>query len=257
MVAEGVWIVCLGLAAGACAASLGCVVGSRYAAEADPDNVNWRWLVRAWSCETCGVRLAAWRTLPAVGGWLARAAGGCRVCGGSGRLAWPLVEAAGAAVVCVLALQSGWEGLGVGCLLVGTSAAVLAADLECAVVPPGLAVPLLWSGLLVGPAGGAAGLAWAAAWGAVVWVLVIAGEARGRLWIGRGDIAVVASVGAWAGSASMIAVAGACGCCAVAGWLSRDRGSPLAPFVVMVMWAAVAAIELQVTDRLGALGFGL
>ena len=256
MAVEGAWIGLAGLVLGACVASFGCVVGSRYAAEVDPDSVKWRWLTRAWACEGCGMRLVAWRTVPGLGGWLARAAGGCPACGSSGRLAWPVVEIGGGAVVCLLAMQSGWVGLGMGCLLAGTGAAVLAADLECEVVPPGLAVPLLWSGLLAGPVSAATGVAWAAAWGALVWMLAVVGEVRGRLWIGRGDIAVLAAAGAWTGSISTVAVAGACGCCAAVSWLGRDGGSPLAPFVVAWTWVAVIAAELKVADLLGVPGFG-
>ena len=217
MAAEGVWVVWIGLAAGACAASLGCVVGSRYAAEVDPDNVNWQWLTRAWSCETCGVRLAAWRTVPAVGGWLARAAGGCR---GVRRLGPPGVAPGGGgwrcsrlragAAVGVGRARCGLPAGGHGCRGAGRRSRV------CRGAAGGWAVPLLWSGLLVGPAGrgrrGSRGLRPGARWSGC-WSLPV------RHGDGCGSAGAISRWwppwGAWAGSASMIAVAGACGCCAV------------------------------------------
>ncbi|MFN2370288.1 MAG: A24 family peptidase [Candidatus Krumholzibacteriia bacterium] len=243
----GVATVLLAGCLGACAGSFATVLVHRL-----PRGLGW---VRGRSrCPRCGA-VVAWRDNVPLLGWLARR-GRCRDCGGAIPRSYPALELAGAvlAMVAVARLGPGPGALRVFLFLwLLLVAAVI--DARWRIIPPGLTLSGLASGLALAPWGGP-GLA-AAAVGALVGGGVLAALAaayrrlRGRHGLGGGDVALLAMIGAhlgpW-GALASLGLGALLGTAAVLPLLGRrDRFYPV-PFGPFL--AAAAAVVLAWGPRL-------
>ena len=155
-------------------------------------------------CPVCRAPVAAKDKVPVLS-WLALR-GRCRHCAARIALRYPLVEAAGAALLLTAFGYWGYSSTAIGyyALLMALLALALI-DFDTLLLPDQITLPLLWCGLAAalwlegGPSlaeaviGGAAGylVLWAFYWGHRL--------VTGREGMGRGDFKLLAALGAWLG----------------------------------------------------------
>jgi leader peptidase (prepilin peptidase) / N-methyltransferase len=200
-------------------------------------------------CDACGVALRA-RDLVPVLSWLA-AGGRCRYC--KQPLGWfyPGVELAALAVALTAVLIDGGQTAWLDCLLGWWLLALGWIDLRSWLLPDVLTLPLIIVGLAVTVAldpdqltqhavGAALGFLGLAAIAALYRAL------RGREGLGGGDAKLLASSGAWLGTAALppvillaaLSALAAAGCLRLAGIrLGRYTALPFGPFLAFSTWA--------------------
>jgi leader peptidase (prepilin peptidase)/N-methyltransferase len=200
-------------------------------------------------CDACGVALRA-RDLVPVLSWLA-AGGRCRYC--KQPLGWfyPGVELAALAVALTAVLIDGGQTAWLDCLLGWWLLALGWIDLRSWLLPDVLTLPLIIVGLAVTVAldpdqltqhavGAALGFLGLAAIAALYRAL------RGREGLGGGDAKLLASSGAWLGTAALppvillaaLSALAAAGCLRLAGIrLGRYSALPFGPFLAFSTWA--------------------
>ncbi|MBV9861970.1 MAG: prepilin peptidase [Alphaproteobacteria bacterium] len=199
-------------------------------------------------CPACGARLAA-RDLVPLASWLALR-GRCRHCRARIGLFYPGIELAAVAVALSAAtVASGWNLLAT-CLFGWTLLALALIDWREFLLPDALTLPLIPAGLALAwldapetildrVAGVAAGfsLFWLIAAGYRRW--------RGRDGLGRGDIKLMAGLGAWVGASGVPSLMLAAALLALAVTLIRrafgerltavDR-IPFGPYLAAAAW---------------------
>jgi leader peptidase (prepilin peptidase)/N-methyltransferase len=206
-------------------------------------------LVRTGShCPHCKHPLSALENIPLLS-WLALR-GRCRHCGAPISVQYPLVEAATAVASAVVAWRYGFD-LRLAAALVLTWMLIAAAgiDLRTQLLPDQLTLPLLWIGLLISlvplfvemsSAILGATLGYLSLW-SVYWVFRIA---TGKEGMGYGDFKLLAALGAWMGTASLLPVVllsslvGACIGGALLALRGKDRNTPIpfGPFIAAAGW---------------------
>jgi leader peptidase (prepilin peptidase)/N-methyltransferase len=218
-------------------------------------------LVRTRShCPHCGHALSAFENVPLVS-WLALR-GRCRHCGK--RISWqyPLVELLGAVASALVAWRFGFEWQ-LAAALVFTWILIAAAgiDARTQLLPDQLTLPLLWIGLLVSllplfvemsQAILGAAFGYLSLW-LVFWLFKLA---TGKEGMGYGDFKLLAALGAWMGTASLLPIillsslVGALVGGAILLLRGQDRSTPIpfGPFIAAAGW-----LWLVFGDRLGAL----
>jgi leader peptidase (prepilin peptidase)/N-methyltransferase len=160
------------------------------------------WLPRS-ACPKCGHPITALENIPLVSWlWLR---GRCSVCGAPIGARYPLVELLTALLSTAAAWKWGVSMQTVGALLLVWSLVTLAfIDLDTALLPDSLTLPLVWLGLLFNLGGHFASLPDAVT-GAVAGYLVLWSVywlfklATGKEGMGYGDFKLLAALGAWLG----------------------------------------------------------
>ncbi|MBV8046596.1 MAG: prepilin peptidase [Paludibacterium sp.] len=201
-------------------------------------------------CPRCGQTLRARHLVPLLS-WLALR-GRCGFCRGAISSRYPLVEGATALLFGWLAWREAdpWllaGGLGLSACLV----ALAVIDWETGLLPDGLTLPLLWSGLLFNLHGARAPLAeavlGAAAGYGALWALYwLHRLASGREGLGYGDFKLLAALGAWLGWRAlptlvlMSALTGLCaaGILMLFGRMSRRDALPFGPYLALSGWVS-------------------
>jgi leader peptidase (prepilin peptidase)/N-methyltransferase len=214
-------------------------------------------------CPACAHQLAWYENVPLLG-WL-RLKGRCSSCGTQISARYPAVEAVTAIMFAAVAWRFGAQ---MQTLLWSAFAAVLLAlaliDWDTTVLPDGLTLPLLWSGMV------AAALGWtitlpAALWGAVVgylslwsvyWLFKLA---TGKEGMGYGDFKLLAALGAWLGWQMIVPIlllASVIGAAVgivmkLAGTLREGRYVPFGPFLAGAALVVMFAGAPTVLDWIG------
>ena len=153
-------------------------------------------------CPACGTAIK-WRDNVPVLGYLALG-GRCRACRGRISPAYPIVEAATAAVFVLQYLHLGWTPLLAVRLAFSCAMIVLfAVDLEHQVLPNAITLPGIVVGLaasLVLPPGWRSALIGVLVGGGVLWMIAeVYLRARGIEGMGMGDVKMLAMIGAFLG----------------------------------------------------------
>ena len=212
------------------------------------------------SCPACGQSIAWRHNVPLVSWLLLR--GRCRDCNEPISCRYPCVEALTMALSLFVVHVWGWQWLTVALLFFTWSLIALAViDLETALLPDQITLPLLWGGLLsailfeqVAPNEAIAG----AVFGYLtLWSLRWAFKGiTGKEGMGHGDFKLFAALGAWLGVAALPAVAllaslsGLVYALALMGFktVSREVPIPFGPFLASAGW-----VTLMFRDELAIL----
>ena len=154
-------------------------------------------------CPACGHQLAWHENVPLVG-WL-RLKGRCAACSARISPRYPVIEFATATLFAAIAWRFGPQPVTLlWCAFAAILLALAMIDWDTTLLPDGLTLPLLWSGLV------AAALGWTVAlptalWGAVAgylslwsvyWLFKLT---TGKEGMGYGDFKLLAALGAWLG----------------------------------------------------------
>jgi leader peptidase (prepilin peptidase)/N-methyltransferase len=161
-------------------------------------------------CPHCKHRLSVFENIPLIS-WIALR-GRCRHCGIAISIQYPLVELLTAVCTAIVVWKFGvgWE-TAAGLALTWTLIALAGIDLRTQLLPDQLTLPLLWLGLLLALvpvfvdsrasiAGAAIG--YLSLW-SVYWLFKLA---TGKEGMGYGDFKLLAALGAWMGTASLIPI---------------------------------------------------
>jgi leader peptidase (prepilin peptidase)/N-methyltransferase len=210
------------------------------------------------ACPACKAPIPAWRNIPVVSWLLLR--GRCAACRAPISARYPVVELATAVLSACVAWHFGF-GIAAACGL-GITWALLALtgiDFDHQLLPDGITLPLLWSGLLaavvIGPVAGSAlpvapadAVLGAAAGYLSLWLVYHAFRlVTGKEGMGYGDFKLYAALGAWLGWKPLpliILLSAATG--AVVGIMlilvrGRDRNIPIpfGPYLAAAGWIAM------------------
>jgi len=210
------------------------------------------------ACPNCKVPIKSWQNIPVVSWLILR--GRCAGCGTNISMRYPLVEIATALLSAAVAWHFGF-GAAAACALWVTWAliALTGIDIDHQLLPDGITLPLLWTGLLaavvIGPVHGVAlpvspqnAIIGAVAGYLSLWLVFHAFRLiTGKEGMGYGDFKLFAALGAWLGwkvlplviilSAATGAVIGI-GMIALRG---RDRSAPMpfGPYLAAAGWLAM------------------
>lgn len=194
-------------------------------------------------CPACGNRIPLLQNIPLVSFAVLR--GRCSACRWRIPVRYPIVEAGGALVAGVAAMQFGVGAAAAGACLLGWGLlAAGAIDLETRLLPDAITIPLLWSGLAFNLSGTFAPL-WDCVIGAmagyvILWVVYQGFRLlTGRDGMGYGDFKLLALLGAWLGWQALPAIlllaslaAAIVGMTLLAcGRTSRDTPLPFGPYL--------------------------
>ena len=194
-------------------------------------------------CPACGNRISLLENIPLVSFAVLR--GRCSACRWRIPIRYPIVEAGGALVAGVAAMQFGVGAAAAGACLLGWGLlAAGAIDLETRLLPDAITIPLLWSGLAFNLIGTFAPL-WDCVIGAmagyvILWVVYQGFRLlTGRDGMGYGDFKLLALLGAWLGWQALPAIlllaslaAAIAGMTLLArGRISRDTPLPFGPYL--------------------------
>ena len=194
-------------------------------------------------CPACGNRISLLENIPLVSFAVLR--GRCSACRWRIPIRYPIVEAGGALVAGVAAMQFGVGAAAAGACLLGWGLlAASAIDLETRLLPDAITMPLLWSGLAFNLNGTFAPLRdcviGAMAGYVVLWVVYQGFRLlTGREGMGYGDFKLFALLGAWLGWQALPAIlllaslaAAVAGMALLArGRASRDTPLPFGPYL--------------------------
>lgn len=225
------------------------------------------------ACPTCKAPISAWQNIPVISWLLLR--GNCASCRTSISVRYPLVELATG----VLSASVAWHfgvGTAAACSLLITWAlvALTGIDIDHQLLPDGITLPLMWSGLmaavLIGPLAGSPmpvsardAILGAAAGYLSLW-LVFHGFRliTGKEGMGYGDFKLFAALGAWLGWKLLpliMLLSAATG--AVIGILmivlrGRDRAAPMpfGPYLAAAGWLAMMYGDTLVSGYLRVSG---
>ena len=195
------------------------------------------------ACPACGNRISFLENIPLVSFVMLR--GRCSACRWRIPIRYPIVEAGGALVAGVAAMQFGVGAAAAGACLLGWGLlAAGAIDLETRLLPDAITMPLLWSGLAFNLNGTFAPLRdcviGAMAGYVILWVVYQGFRLlTGRDGMGYGDFKLFALLGAWLGWQALPAIlllaslaAAIAGMILLAcGRISRDTPLPFGPYL--------------------------
>ena len=210
------------------------------------------------ACPNCKAPIKSWQNIPVVSWMILR--GRCAGCGTKISMRYPLVEIATALLSAAVAWHFGFSAAA-ACALWVTWAliALTGIDIDHQLLPDGITLPLLWTGLLaavvIGPVHGVAlpvspqnAIIGAVAGYLSLWLVFHAFRLiTGKEGMGYGDFKLFAALGAWLGwkvlplviilSAATGAVIGI-GMIALRG---RDRSAPMpfGPYLAAAGWLAM------------------
>jgi len=210
------------------------------------------------ACPNCKAPIKSWQNIPVVSWLILR--GRCAGCGTKISMRYPLVEIATALLSAAVAWHFGFSAAA-ACALWVTWAliALTGIDIDHQLLPDGITLPLLWTGLLaavvIGPVHGVAlpvspqdAIIGAVAGYLSLWLVFHAFRLiTGKEGMGYGDFKLFAALGAWLGwkvlplviilSAATGAVIGI-GMIALRG---RDRSAPMpfGPYLAAAGWLAM------------------
>ncbi|RJS92199.1 A24 family peptidase [Salinisphaera sp. Q1T1-3] len=208
-------------------------------------------------CPHCRTPIKAWHNVPLLGYLGLR--GRCAACGHRISALYPLVEAAAAAIACLVLYRFGLTPAGGTALLASWLLLALAViDARTQLLPDVLTLSLLWLGLLasvigIGPATAvspADAIIGAAAGYGVLWLVFTAFKClTGKHGMGHGDFKLLAALGAWLGwqqlplvllmaslGGSLIGIA-----LMATGRLDRGTPMPFGPWLAGAGWLALIA----------------
>jgi len=210
------------------------------------------------ACPACKAPITAWQNVPVIS-WLALR-GRCAACKTKISMRYPLVEFATACLSAWVAWHFGF-GMAAACGLLVTWAliALTGIDIDHQLLPDGITLPLMWTGLLaaalIGPIAGSPlpvstwdSIIGAAAGYVSLWLVFHAFRlVTGKEGMGYGDFKLFAALGAWLGWKLLplvILLSAATG--AVLGILmivlrGRDRAAPMpfGPYLAAAGWLAL------------------
>jgi leader peptidase (prepilin peptidase)/N-methyltransferase len=212
-------------------------------------------------CPSCETPIRAWQNIPVISWlWLR---GRCAACGTPISARYPFVEVLTALCTIVIVAVFGYTWTALAAL--GLTWALIAAafiDYDTTLLPDGITLPLLWSGLLINIGGTFTDLASAVIGAAVgyllLWSVYWAFKlVTGKEGMGYGDFKLLAALGAWLGWQTLpvlILVSSLAGVVIGGGALliQRERRPiPFGPFL-----AIAGFVTLLGRDRFVALVFG-
>lgn len=168
-----------------------------------PDAPSFNLVLPRSACPACGHRITALENVPVVSYLVLK--GRCSACGQPIPMRYPIVEAASSLLSGFIAWRYGFTLAAAGALLFTWAIAALAIiDLDTQLLPDGITLPLLWTGLLfnlggtftdIGSAVSGAAAGYLVLW-SVYWLFKLA---TGKEGMGYGDFKLLAAVGAWLG----------------------------------------------------------
>ena len=225
------------------------------------------------ACPACKAPIKAWQNIPVVSWLLLR--GRCAACKTKISLRYPLVELATGLLSAWVAWHFGFGAAAAcGLLVTWTLIALTGIDIDHQLLPDGITLPLMWTGLLAaviaGPAAGAAipvsardAIIGAASGYVSLWLIFHAFRLiTGKEGMGYGDFKLFAALGAWLGWKLLplvILLSAATG--AVLGILmivlrGRDRSAPMpfGPYLAAAGWLAMMYGDLLVDGYLRVSG---
>jgi leader peptidase (prepilin peptidase)/N-methyltransferase len=210
------------------------------------------------ACPACKTPIPAWRNVPVISWLLLR--GRCAACSVRISARYPIVEIATAVVSAWVAWHFGFSPAAACALLISWALLALTGiDIDHQLLPDGITLPLLWTGLLaaalIGPSAGSAlpvapadAILGAAAGYLFLWLVFHAFRLlTGKEGMGYGDFKLFAALGAWLGWKQLpliILLSAATG--AVVGismilLRGRDRNIPIpfGPYLAAAGWIAM------------------
>ena len=215
-------------------------------------------------CPSCGHAIAWYENIPVLSYlWLR---GKCSACKTPISVRYPFFEVLTAAIFAALAWRFGAQPTTLlWCAFAAVLVALASIDWDTTLLPDGLTLPLLWSGLVAAALGLTTSLS-SAVWGAVAgylslwsvyWLFKLA---TGKEGMGYGDFKLLAALGAWLGASMVLPVVlGASIFGAVVGIamklnssLREGRYVPFGPFLA---GSGLAVLLLGPTRVLGWLGW--
>jgi leader peptidase (prepilin peptidase)/N-methyltransferase len=210
------------------------------------------------ACPRCKAPITAWQNVPVLSWLFLR--GRCANCAAKISARYPLVELATACLSGWVAWHFGF-GLACACALLVTWAliALTGIDIDHQLLPDGITLSLLWSGLLaavvIGPIAGAAlpvsprnAIIGAVAGYVSLWLVFHAFRLiTGKEGMGYGDFKLYAALGAWLGwqilplVILLSAATGALLGIALIAFRGRDRAAPMpfGPYLAAAGWLAM------------------
>jgi leader peptidase (prepilin peptidase)/N-methyltransferase len=215
-------------------------------------------LVPRSTCPVCKAPIKAWQNVPVIS-WLALR-GRCAACNAKISVRYPLIEIATALLSASVAWHFGF-GAAAACALLVTWCliALTGIDFDHQLLPDGITLPLIWTGLLasvaIGPAAGTAlpvsprdAIVGAATGYISLWLVYQAFRLiTGKEGLGYGDFKLYAALGAWLGwkilplVILLSAAAGALYGISMIVLRGRSRSAPMpfGPFLAAAGWLAM------------------
>jgi len=210
------------------------------------------------ACPVCKAPIKAWQNVPVIS-WLALR-GRCAACNVRISVRYPLIEIATALLSASVAWHFGF-GAAAACALLVTWCliALTGIDFDHQLLPDGITLPLIWTGLLasvaIGPAAGTAlpvsprdAIVGAATGYISLWLVYQAFRLiTGKEGLGYGDFKLYAALGAWLGwkilplVILLSAAAGALYGISMIALRGRSRSAPMpfGPFLAAAGWLAM------------------